>query len=105
MAEGAEMIKSASHLLRLGGFLTVIPQNFERKSALFALACSRVLVINMRGESSRLIQRREYGTSENRFFEEHLSLYGSLDKLYVGFVRLLVPELMVNVPAYINRQR
>ena len=104
MVEYAEMIKSASHLLRLGGFLTVVPQNFEQKSALFALACSRVLVINMRENQVGLYNGGNMGLLKI-VFEEHLSLYGSLDKLYVGFVRLLVPELMVNVPVYINRQR
>jgi Root hair defective 3 GTP-binding protein (RHD3) len=95
MVEVAEIIKLASHSLRLC-FLTVVPQTFERKSALFALACSRVVIVNMWEIQVGLHNGANMGLLRI-VFEEHLSLYGNLDKQYAEFVLLLVPDLMFNI--------
>ena len=83
MVEVAEMIRLAGHSLR-SGFLTVLPQNFERKSALFALACSGAVIINMWENQVGLYNGANMGLLKI-VFEEHLSLYGDLDRRYVGF--------------------
>jgi hypothetical protein len=81
MVGNAEMTKLASYSLRLF-FLTVIPQKFERKSALFALACSRVVIVNMWENQVGLHNGANMGLLKI-IFEEHFSLYGNLDKRYV----------------------
>ena len=72
-------------LATVGFFLTVIPQEFERKSALFALASSSIVIINMWENQVGLYNAANMGLLKI-VFEEHLSLYGNLDEQYVGFV-------------------
>ncbi|KAF8961824.1 root hair defective 3 GTP-binding protein-domain-containing protein [Flammula alnicola] len=54
-------------------------QNFERKSALFALACSRLVIVNMWENQVGLYNGANMGLLKI-IFEEHLSLYGNLDR-------------------------
>ncbi|KAJ6568689.1 root hair defective 3 GTP-binding protein-domain-containing protein, partial [Mycena capillaripes] len=54
-------------------------QNFERKSALFALACSRLLIINIWENQVGLYNGANMGLLKI-VFEEHISMYGKLDR-------------------------
>ncbi|KAF8960227.1 root hair defective 3 GTP-binding protein-domain-containing protein [Flammula alnicola] len=54
-------------------------QNFERKCALFALACSKILIVNIWENQVGLYNGANIGLLKI-LFEEHLSVYGNLDK-------------------------
>ncbi|KAF8124861.1 root hair defective 3 GTP-binding protein-domain-containing protein [Mycena galopus ATCC 62051] len=54
-------------------------QNFERQSALFALACSRLLIVNIWENQVGLYNGANMGLLKI-VFEEHISMYGNLDK-------------------------
>lgn len=97
--EVTEMIRLVTHSLQSGFFLMVILQNFEWKSALFALACSRIIIVNMWENQVSLYNSANMGLLKI-VFEEHLSLYGNLNRWYVTFIWLLVLDLRFNKSSY-----
>ncbi|KAF8798982.1 P-loop containing nucleoside triphosphate hydrolase protein [Phlegmacium glaucopus] len=64
-------------------------QRFERKTALFALACSRLLIINIWENQVGLYNGANMGLLKI-VFEEHLSLYGKLDRQVYHWPRILI---------------
>ncbi|KDR70834.1 hypothetical protein GALMADRAFT_75720 [Galerina marginata CBS 339.88] len=57
-------------------------QSFERKAAMFALACSRLLIVNMLEDQVGLYNGGNLGLLRI-VFEEHIAMYGKLDKRQV----------------------
>ena len=62
--------------------ISTMYQSFERKSAMFALACARLLIVNLLEDQVGLYNGGNMGLLKI-VFEEHLSMYGKLDRRQV----------------------